>query len=742
VVSLDIATVKRSIHTVRKSLLSRGMKYLLGLIVLLGALMLYLLSSASANTPLFARDLPLILFCSVALILGLLVLVGYQLLMLRRRLAAGLFGSKLTLRLVLLFALVAVLPGVLVYSVSVQFLNKSIESWFDVRVDKALEGALSLGRTTLDNMLRDLAHKADSMVPALEEGSTSRQIAVLNSLREQMSVQEATLFQPDGTIIAFSVTEGRGLMPQLLTGTVARQARLQQPYRGVESDAEKGLRLRVVVPINRTTGETVLLQLMQPVPAQLARDAETVQGMYQDYQELSLSRQGLKRLYGLSLTLALLLALLTALVLAIVFSERLSAPLSILAAGTRAVAQGDFSQRHPVRSHDELGILTESFNTMTTQLAEARAQLLRNQDQLEEAKAYLESILAKLSAGVVSFDARRHLRSANPSAEQILGVRLAPLIGVGLPEWGAHDARLAEVATAIAQAIDTGGDESWEKQVEFGSDFGRKVLLLRGSTLQGGAETGMVLVFDDITRLLQAQRYAAWGEVARRLAHEIKNPLTPIQLSAERLTHRLTEKLSAPDAEMLNRATHTIVAQVAQLKGMVDAFSQYARSPELRLEALDMNDVVREVLALYESHATGIELDLDGRLPQVEGDAARLRQVIHNLLQNAEQAVAEVSSPHIVVSTRQEASAARLCVRDNGPGFPPDILARVFEPYVTTKTKGTGLGLAIVKKIVEEHNGYIEIRNRESAGAEVSIRLPAIGERRRAGEAAAKAKAG
>jgi PAS domain S-box-containing protein len=732
----------RSIHTARKSLLSRGTKYLIAAILLLGAVMLYLLSSASANTPLFARDLPLILLGGVAAVLALMVLVGYQLLVLRRRLAAGLFGSKLTLRLVLLFSLVAVLPGALVYGVSVQFLNKSIESWFDVRVDKALEGALSLGRTTLDNMLRDLVHKADTMAPALEEGALSRQISVLNSLREQMAVQEATLFQPDGTIIAFSVTEGRGLMPQLLTGTVARQVRLQQPYRGVESDAERGLRLRVVVPVNRSSGETVLLQLVQPVPAQLARDAETVQGMYQEYQELSLSRQGLKRLYGLSLTLALLLALLTAFMLAIVFSERLSAPLSILAAGTRAVAQGDFSQRHPVRSHDELGILTESFNTMTTQLAEARAQLLRNQDQLEEGKAYLESILAKLSAGVISFDAQQRLRSANPSSEQILGVDLTGLIGVSLRDWGARETRLSEVGAAIAEAIHEGGEQPWEKQLEFGAEIGRKVLLLRGSTLQAGAESGVVLVFDDITRLLQAQRYEAWGEVARRLAHEIKNPLTPIQLSAERLTHRLADKLTAPDADMLSRATQTIVAQVAQLKGMVDAFSQYARSPEVRLELLDLNELVREVFVLYESHATRIALDLDERCLRVEGDAARLRQVIHNLLQNAEQAVADSDGPRIVISTRLDGAVARLSVRDNGPGFLPHILARAFEPYVTTKPRGTGLGLAIVKKIVEEHNGRIDIRNQEPSGAEIVIELPAIGEMRRAGEAAANVKAG
>ena len=536
--------MSRTIHRMRKSLLSRGMKYLVALILLLGAIMLYLLSSASSNTPTFARDLQLPLFFGVALVLGLMVLVGYQLLALRRRLTAGLFGSKLTLRLVLLFSLVAVLPGALVYAVSVQFLNKSIESWFDVRVDKALEGGLSLGRTTLENLLKDLTLKAGGMGQALADASASQQIAVLNTLREQTAVDEAALFHPDGRIIAFSVSEGSGLVPQLIPRAVARKVLLQQPYRAVESVPDKGLRLRVVVPVNKLSGETGLLQLVQKVPPELARDAETVQSMYQEYQELSLSRQGLKRLYGLSLTLALLLALLSALALAIVFSERLSAPLSVLAAGTRAVAQGDFSQRHPVRSHDELGILTESFNTMTTQLAEARGELLRNQGQLEGAKAYLESILAKLSAGVLSFDGARRLRSANPSAEQILGVELTPLIGAGVGDWAQRDPRLAEIGSAIVRAIDQGGSEVWEAQIEFGSQSGKKVLLLRGSALQVGVESGFVLVFDDITRLLQAQRIAAWGEVARRLAHEIKNPLTPIQLSAERLTRRLAYKLA------------------------------------------------------------------------------------------------------------------------------------------------------------------------------------------------------
>ena len=714
--------MRTTLHTVRRSLLSRGMKYLIGGILLLGALMLYLLSSASANSPLFARDLRSLLVLGVAMVLGLLGLVGYQLLALRRRVKAGLFGSKLTVRLVLLFALVAVLPGALVYSVSVQFLNKSIESWFDVRVDKALEGGLSLGRTTLDNMLRDLTRKAESMSLALDDSPPGRLVPALNQLREQAAVQEAAVFLPDGTVIAFSASEGAGLMPHSLPTAAARQILLQQPYREVDPDAPQGLVLRVVVPLNRAGGGTQALQLVQRVASQLARDMGTVQSMYEDYQELSMARGGLKRLYGLSLTLSLLLALLSALVLAILFSERLSAPLVLLAAGTRAVAQGDFSQRHPVRSHDELGVLTESFNRMTTQLAEARAAALRNQEQLEAANAYLESVLAKLSAGVLSFDKAHRLRSANPSAEEILGVDLQQLIGQRLEDWPAHSERLTEVANAMLEPILAAVTGPWEKQLETGSGS-NKVLRMRGSALPE-ADGGIVVVFDDITRLLQAQRHAAWGEVARRLAHEIKNPLTPIQLSAERLEHRLAGKLAQAEADMLSRSTRTIVKQVAQLKGMVDAFSQYARSPEMQLQPLDLNQLVREVLALYEAQRPAVTLELQEDLPRVRGDPARLRQVIHNLLQNAEQAVAESSAPRIRVHTSHSASAACLTVIDNGPGFPPEILQRAFEPYVTTRPKGTGLGLAIVKKIVEEHNGTIEIANAAAGGAQVSILLP------------------
>jgi len=718
---MDVPAVNTPLHTLRRSLISRGMKSLIALILVMGAVMLYLLSTASENTPLFAADLSLVLLSGVVLVLVLMALVGYQLLALRRRLKARLFGAKLTLRLVLLFALVALLPGALVYAVSVQFLNKSIESWFDVRVEKALEGGLALGRTTLDNMLRELGREAESMALVLDGAPPRQRARVLNALREQSALSEVAVFNSEGQPVAFSSADAAALMPSPLPAAASRQILLQQPWRDVRQEGADALTLVVAVPLNTSDG-TLALQLIQPVAAPLAQDMGTVQALYQDYQEIALARGGLKRLYGLSLTLALLLALLSALVLAILFSERLSAPLVMLAAGTRAVAQGDFSLRHPVRSHDELGVLTESFNTMTRQLADARAAALGNQKQLEAANAYLETILAKLSAGVLSFDREGRLRSANPSAGHILGVDMASLAGVPVADWAGRAPQLRDVGAAVQAALVAASPELWEKQLEVKEEG--KVLLLRGSALQVGGDTGFVVVFDDITRLLQAQRYAAWGEVARRLAHEIKNPLTPIQLSAERLEHRLSDKLEPADAQILARSTRTIVSQVAQLKGMVDAFSQYARSPEMQLQQLDLNQLVRDVLALYEGARSVVTLALDETLPPVLGDPARLRQVIHNLLQNAEQAVASTTAARIRLRTGIEGSLALLEVSDNGPGFPSEILARAFEPYVTTKAKGTGLGLAIVKKIVEEHNGSIQLSNAGSAGAQVRIRLP------------------
>ncbi len=717
--------MNRLARATRRLLMTRGMRFLVAAALGLGAMMLYLLSTASANTSLFAEDLPLLLALGVAIMVVLLLLVGYQLLVLRRRLRARVFGSKLTLRLTLLFSLVAVLPGALVYAVSVQFLARSIESWFDVRVDKALEGGLSLGRVNLEGRLGELRGKADSMALALAEQRPARQLSVLNRLREESAVHEAALLGADGSIVAFSGAEPATLMPHIPSPSILRQVRMQRPYSAIEEGGHPGeLQLRVAVPVNESSGGTLVLHLVQPVPAQLARDAAMVQEAYRDYQELSFSRGGLKRLYTLTLTLSLGLALLSALLLALMFSESLSAPLGFLAAGTRAVAQGDFSQRSPVRAHDELGVLTESFNAMTRQLAEAQAAAQRHQDEVAAAKAYLEGVLGNLSAGVVAFDSQFGLRSANRSAERILGVDLAPLAGSQPDGLEGTAPRLARIARTARSRFAQGKGAAWEQQVEVDTQTGKQVLLLRGSSLTSGDEAGYVVVFDDVTHLLQAQRYAAWGEVARRLAHEIKNPLTPIQLSAERLQHRLGAKLDPAESEILQRSTRTIVNQVFALKGMVDAFSLYARSPEPDLQPVDLNMLVREVLELYSASRAGLVLDLSPDLPAVAGDSVKLRQVIHNLLQNAEHAMSEVTSPRVVVRTGISQQGVRMSVADNGPGFPEELMSRLFEPYVTTKSKGTGLGLAIVKKIVEEHNGVISIFNAPQGGAVVEIVLP------------------
>ncbi|MDD5329105.1 MAG: ATP-binding protein [Sulfuricella sp.] len=706
------------------------MKYVLILCVSLGAVALYLLANASANTAAFAHYYTLLLGLNGLLAACLLALIGYQLWDLRRKLKARVFGSKLTLRLLLMFALMAVLPGMLVYGVSVQFLSKSIESWFDVRVDTALEGGLNLGRSALDNLLRDLTKKGEYMALALTDKPDGDHVTQLNDLREQAGVQEATLFSGRGAIIAFSGSERASMLPDRPLPSLLRQVRQQQPYSAIEAVPEKGLFLRVVVPVNvlGLTESVRVLQLLQPVPARLAKDAETVQAGYRDYQELSVSRLGLKRIYGLTLTLALLLALLSAIALAFVLSARLSAPLSLLAKRTQAIASGDFSEMPAVRSRDELDALMQSFNDMTRQLAEAREVVEFNQRQLETSKAYLESILAHLSSGVLAFDENLRLKTMNPAAADILGVDLSALSGRRLYKWALNDDALKDLAHDVENLFRSGEGKEWQKQMDYpggsGNPTGNRVLLVRGTRLPAAVGNDYIVVFDDITHLLQAQRDAAWGEVARRLAHEIKNPLTPIQLSAERLEHKLAGKLAPPDTDILQRATQTIVNQVTALKSMVNAFSEYARTPSLNLQGIDLNRLIHEILALYEHSDAHIETRLAPDLPPIVGDPTLLRQVVHNLLQNAQDALAGVDAPQIVVETGVDDSAVRLDIRDNGCGFPEELMARLFEPYVTTKPKGTGLGLAIVKKIIEEHHGRMKVENIQPRGASVSVYLP------------------
>ena len=701
------------------------MKALIFLCVVTGAALVYLMSEASSNTALFAQNYPMLLGLGGGLALGLMALIVYQLLLLRKKLRERVFGSKLTLRLMAVFTLMALIPGGLVYAISFQFLQRSIESWFDVKVDDSLKGGINLARSALENSLKDLTQKGEAMAHSLAT-SQAVEAASLNRLREQYSVEEATLMTSRGQVIAQSGAEPIALLPDLPKASMLRQVRMQQPIPSIESIPDRGLYLRVIVPVNVLTiaDDIRILQVLQHVPKAIAQDAEIVEAGYKDYQELQLARVGLKRIFGLTLTLAMLLTLFSSLALAFVLSERLSAPLSALAEATRAIAKGDYSKLNPVKSRDEFGVLTQSFNTMTRQIADATEAMERNQLQLENSKTYLESILSNLTSGVLTFDERLYVKTMNAAANAILAVPAGAFHGLKLSDWPRHVSAVASFAEIALRQFASSGMSVWEEQMEYRRNDGQRTLLIRGTRLGARGEEGYVVVFDDITHLIQAQRDAAWGEVARRLAHEIKNPLTPIQLSAERLQHKLKDKLPENEADILKRATGTIVTHVAALKGMVDDFTQYAHSSRMNARAVTLNELVREVLLLYESMGVAIEARLADNLPQIHADPGMLRQVLHNLFQNAIDALAGVESPRILVSTTMGTGGVLLTVRDNGTGIAEGVMGRIFEPYVTTKPKGTGLGLAIVKKIVDEHHGRILVENVKPHGANVSIVLP------------------
>ena len=695
----------------------------------LGTVFLFLLATASANTSLFAGNYTLLVVLNLTLVVVLMALVAYQLWRLRRNLKAGVFGSRLAARLVLLFALVAVLPGALLYGVSIQFLGKSIESWFDVRVDRALEGGLNLGRNALEYLLKETTNKATQLAVTIEESERGGLASSLNRASEQAGIYEAALFSSTGGVLAVGGISGSMATPEPPPPQALQRARVQKTFAVVEEAPDQVL-LRVVVPVNSSdpNGPLRVLQVVEPVPKQLQEDAKKVQAGYRDYQEISYSRVALKRLYAMTLTLTLLLALFSALGLAVVLSEQFSQPLGLLAEGTRAVAQGDFSRRHPVQSKDELGVLTESFNTMTAQLAEAKQKGEESHRAVETTRAYLESILANLSAGVLAFDNAFRLRTANPSAAVILQQPLADLIDVPLADWGRRMPALGTFASLVAEGFRTGRDGQWQRQAQLAVSNHTRALLMRGSGLPGEPAPGCVVVFDDVTELADAQRDAAWAEVARRLAHEIKNPLTPIQLSAERLAVKLSGKLDASDEETLLRGTQTIVTQVAAMKHMVDDFAIYARQPRPgRMQPVDINALLLDVLGLYENLRPHVSLKLVDDSPIIQGEPTRLRQVFHNLLQNAVDAQADSPTPAYDIAVEIRGSELVLSIGDRGSGFPKDMIRRAFEPYVTTKAKGTGLGLAIVKKIIEEHHGRVTVENRPQSGALVTLYFPLEG---------------
>lgn len=747
--------------------MTRTFRYILIIGGAVMGILLFLLASGAENTRLFEQHYAWLLGLNILAGLALLGLIILTLIRFAKRYRRGRFGSRLMMRLMLLFVLMGIIPGAVIYAVSVQFVSRSIESWFDVRVEAALDSGVKLGQNILESSLSDLGARAEQLSAELSSLSLSDQMLALSRLRNDKNRLEAAIITGNGHIVATSSIDYQNLLPDLPTPAMLQQATATSRYLAIEGKDdnpqtlhtdETALKLRVIIPLSKTLGihyrqETRFLQLIQPVSASLAADAEALRNAYSEYQVRSLSRSGLRKIYVVTLTLTLLLAVFAATTIAFQIASNLTRPLLLLAQGTKAVAEGDLSSRITVTTPDELGALVQSFNDMTHQLAEAHKQTEESRIALESAKAYLESVLANMSAGVIVLDHAFALVSCNEPVSRILHQNLAAHTGEPLSAIKGLETFAAAISNAFselsAQTAASGKDAPWhywQKQIEVpqppaeGEEAHDIMLLARGSRLLVEGKSGYIIVFDDITEIISAQRSLAWGEVARRLAHEIKNPLTPIQLSAERLQMKLAGKLAETEAQFLGKSTQTIINQVTAMKQMVDDFRNYARTPPAQLAALNLNRLVEDIAYLYagDSSRDKVYTSLDPGLPQIMGDETQLRQVIHNLLQNALDAVDEVPpspgfTPRIDVTTEKvtyhNASgeiciAVRLSVMDNGPGFQQKMLSRIFEPYTTTKARGTGLGMAVVKKIIDEHHGRIDVQNRENtSGAIVSILL-------------------
>ncbi len=748
------AAATRSNRLAQRS--SRALRWTVGAglaaTVAIGLVLLFLLTQATTNRDLYERNYSRLFVLNVVvagLLLAAIVWIAYRLI---RRLRQGKFGSRLLVKLAAIFALAGFAPGVLIYVVSYQFVSRSIESWFDVKVEGALDAGLNLGRVTLEALSNELTSKARAAAVQLADTSDLSAALAMERVREQVGSSDLILWSASGQLLAATGQARYQLNPERPSQQQFRSARGQRSVTWIDgldeaSPGELGnARIKALVLVSSNSvgllGAPRFLLVTQTLPTTLVANALAVTQANREYQERALAREGLRRMYIGTLTLSLFLAVFGAVLLAVLLGNQIARPLLLLADGVRQVTAGDLTPKASLRGHDELDGLTRSFADMTQQLFDARLAVQTSMMQVDAARANLQTILDNLTAGVIVLDAQGGIISSNPGATRILRVPLASMVGQrlaeiqGLENFGENvQARFEAFLTLRSEH----GLDHWQQSFELGNANPERVakpmrdaivLVARGAELPGAAR---LLVFDDISEIVSAQRSQAWGEVARRLAHEIKNPLTPIQLSAERLAMKLTGKLAAPEQTLLTKSVKTIVDQVDAMKRLVNEFRDYARLPAAELKAIDLNALVSEVWHLYDNETlpAPVRMELDLHAPPVQGDAQQLRQVIHNLVQNAQDAMESRGHGDIdhsvTIKTQwlESAGRVRLSVLDCGTGFPKDILKRAFEPYVTTKTKGTGLGLAVVKKIGDEHGASVDITNRvvdgKVVGAQVSL---------------------
>jgi PAS domain S-box-containing protein len=700
---------------------------------------LYLLASAAQNSEKFDRWLPWILLVNISGMLTLALLLAGKLTRLVRDYRRHVPGSRLKGRTVAIFSALAVAPILVVYYFSLQFLSRGIDSWFELEVSQGLKDTRELSHAALEVRVREFLQHTQVVAHALSGVQDFELAGTLDRQRRDSTAIEFTIVGAQGRIIATSSDRPMDALPVPATDEMILQLRRGRPYVSLDTDVVGGYVIRAAAPLEDSSARVLIA--LYPVPQQLSALADTVQRSYTQYANLVQLRRPLKSTFVLILSFVVLMSLIAAVYGAFFAAQRLVQPVQDLIAGTRAVAKGNYDTRLPLPGRDELGFLVTSFNDMTKRLGRAREETRRSQQAVEAERAGLAVILARLSTGVVSLEANLTVRTANQAASAILGVDLEAAIGRQFDESISDSALFRQFLSAIKQRL-APGNLDWREQIELLSESGKRVLMCACTALPNdmGGVAGMVLVFDDITTLLQAQRDAAWGEVARRLAHEIKNPLTPIQLSAERMRRKFLGSMNAQDAQILERATHTIVAQVDAMKQMVNAFSEYARAPDMHFTRFDLNQLITEVVDLYrvQDSSADLKLALSPELPNIAADRMRIRQILNNLVTNSLEALEGRVGARIEIETRvaddgpKHAAAVSIVVADNGPGFQRDLIGTVFDPYVTSKPKGTGLGLAIVKKIVEEHGGRIEADNQRSGGARVRILLP-LGDARSVG---------
>jgi len=711
---------------------SRGLTPMVGLLAIL-LVSFYMLSNATENTAGFSNMYGWILLINLGGLLVLVGLIGINLFKLVRQYRAGVAGSRLTVRLVVVFVVLSVIPVSVVYYFSLQFLQRGVDSWFDVRIEQSLEDALQLSQVSLDLRQRELVKQMSGFVRELSDVTESNAGLTLSDLLDRSGALEMSLLGKNNRIIAFSSADPARVVPHRSNEDVIMQVRQGNHYVGLEPIKDTGIHVRLVYPVPVGSGANTELRILQalfPIDQRVNKLADNVQKYFTVYKKLNYLRGQLKNSFLLTLSLVLLLSLFAAVWVAFFSAQRLMAPVRNLAEGTRAVADGDYEKKLPAAGHHELGFLVQSFNDMTRKIAHASSQAQNSQQLVESQRAYLQAVLGNLSSGVMTLDHELNIRTVNSVAGRILGIDFDNYMGGPIDNITSAYAPLKRFVDSIKSL--SARPDQWQEEIIIFAQGGRKVLMCRGTTLLDEHEHSgdHVIVFDDITELIQAQRDSAWGEVARRLAHEIKNPLTPIQLSAERLQHKFENKMEDKDAQMLTRSTETIVQQVKAMKEMVNAFTDYARAPQTDMQKLDFNKLIYEVTEMYKMPELKMQRELDDRAPIIQADAARLRQLLHNLVKNSLEAMEGQNQKEIAISTRcMDESGCRFVefkICDKGPGFPEETMGQYFEPYVTTKSKGTGLGLAIVKKIVEEHGGMVTAGNLVDHGAMIIIRLPVI----------------